>query len=84
MSLTTTDLDNTALDCLFISKVANVDYTSSTATNRDGDVIDTVIGRLAKLGYLPAIAYAGSIGFTINDSTKTIDRSGGSKVNCLH
>jgi len=74
--LTTTDLENTALDCLFISKVANVDYTSTTATNRDGDVIDTVIGRLARLGYEVPIAYAGSISFLATDYTKTIERSG--------
>jgi hypothetical protein len=74
--LTTTDLSNTALDCLFISKVANVDYTSTTATNRDGDVIDTVIGRLARLGYEVPIAYAGSISFLATDYTKTIERSG--------
>jgi len=76
--LTTTDLENTALDCLFISKVANVDYTSTTATNRDGDVIDTVIGRLARLGYEVPIDYVAvpSIVFGATSYTKTIERLG--------
>lgn len=76
MTITTTDFDNALLDLAFISEIANVDYTASTATNRNSDVVDTVIGRLAKLGYIPAVTYAGSISFTTNDNTKTVDRSG--------
>ena len=75
MTVTVQDFDNAKDDLEFVSKIANVDYTALTATNRDGVVVDTVIGRLAKLGYIPPIAYAGSILFAINDTTKTIVRS---------
>ena len=76
MSLTITDLDNAKLDTDTISEVAMVGTTSDTTANRDGVVIDTLQGRLKKLGYLPPVAYAAAIAFLVTDNVKTIDRNG--------
>jgi len=70
------DLENAKLDVTTIAEVSNVGTIAETTTNRNGDIIDTITGRLNRLDWLPAVAYGGGIGFTVNDGTKTIERSG--------
>jgi len=76
MTLTTTDFDNAKLDLQTVAEVSNVDFALSTTTNRSGDVIRTLLGQLALIGYLPPVAYAGAISFLVTDNTKTVERSG--------
>lgn len=73
---TVTDFDNAKLDLTTISNVANVNYVGNTTTNRNSVVIDTLTGRLSKLGYIPPIAYAAAISFGAMNNVKTIDRLG--------
>jgi len=70
------DFDNATLDLQTVAEVSNVNYLSDTTANRSGDTLDTLQGRLKKLGYVPAIAYAGGISFGTNDNAKTIERDG--------
>lgn len=60
----------------------NIDYinvltetTAATATTPGGLVRDSLVGRLDKLGFIPAIAYSAGIEFlTQDDRVKTIER----------
>lgn len=71
------DLENAKLDTETIAAVANVDTAEDTTTNRNGDVIDTLTGRLKKVAYeVPAINYVGGLNFGVNDTAKLIDRAG--------
>jgi len=47
-----------------------------TTTTKDAKVIDTLAGRLLKLGFQAPVTYAGSIVFLAGDNTKTIERLG--------
>ena len=80
MALTSTDFDNAEIDLQTTSIVANSKTLAGAATDttitRLGDTADTLNGRLKKLGYIPPIAYAGSIVFTALDNVKTVDESG--------
>ena len=81
MTLTVADFDNAKTDLKTVSAVSNSrDPETSAAIDeyqtRLGDDIDTLVGRLKRIGYLPPIAYAAAISFTITDNVKTIDRSG--------
>lgn len=70
-------LIDAGLDATTLAQVAMSDgFADDTTTNRDGVTIDTVQGRLKKLGYEVPVIYAVAISFTANDRTKTIDRSG--------
>jgi len=77
------DLENAKLDTVTIAEVA----TSRTGgeaggalieetTTRFGDTASTIRGQLLKFGYLPPVAYAGSVVFLVDDGAKTIERSG--------
>jgi len=70
-----TDLENVTLDVATIATCASVGTTATTVTNRTGVVIDTLRGRLLKLGAEIPVAYAGAISFLVNDEAKTIDRN---------
>jgi hypothetical protein len=70
------DFDNATLDLQTVAEVSNVGYSADTTVNRTGTVLDTLNGRLKKLGYEPAIAYSGGIFFNVNDNAKTIERNG--------
>ena len=81
MAISTLDFDNAERDLRTVSATSNSRDPETLApitsyTTRLGDQIDTLTGRLGKLGYLPPIDYASGILFTINDNTKTIDRDG--------
>jgi len=71
------DLKDGKLDITTIAEVAMVGTTADTTTNREGVEIDTLQGRLNKLGFEPPLAYASGITFTgFGDSAKTIDSDG--------
>ena len=81
--ISTEDLENGKTDITTISEVATSrEGGVSTGTlidstqNRFNETISTLRGQLAKLGYEPPVAYAGSIVFGVNDNTNTIDRDG--------
>ncbi len=50
-----------------------VESSLDTTTTKSGKVINTLEGQLKLLGYEPPVTYAGSIAFTTNDNTNTID-----------
>ena len=70
------DLQNAKLDTITIAQVTNVGTLSDTVTNRDGVIIDTLLGRLKLIGFLAPEVYAGGINFAANDNVKTISRNG--------
>ena len=77
------DLANAKLDATTIAEIATSRAGGiasgaiiSSAVDRFGDVSSTVFGQLSKMGYEVPVDYAGSIVFTVDDSTKTIDRDG--------
>ena len=81
--LTVTDLQNAALDDTFFKEVTKSRVGGEAggakilvATNRLAEQSDTLDGRLTKIGFLPPVAYAGSIAFGADENTKTIERSG--------
>jgi len=75
--VTIQELINAGLDADTLAQVAMSDgYTADTTTNRDAVLIDTVEGRLKKLGYDVPISYAGGIIYLVGDRTKTIEESG--------
>ena len=81
MTLKSSDFDNAEIDLKTTSAISNSKdpgtLTPITSyTTRLGDTFDTLNGRLAKLGYLPPVAYASGISFLAGDSTKTIERDG--------
>lgn len=53
-----------------------VESSLDTTTTKNGKTINTLLGQLKLLGYLPPVTYAGAIAFGSNDNTKTIDRNG--------
>lgn len=71
------DLENAKLNTDTLDRVAMVGTTEDRTTNRAGVVIDTIQGRLKKLGFEPPIAYASGITFSgAIDSVKTIEEAG--------
>ena len=82
-TLQVADLVNGKLDLTTTAQVNMVDYTADTTTNRNGDVIDTLEGRLKKLGFEPPLPYAAGITFTdAQDAVKSFDE-GGIVYGCL-
>lgn len=53
-----------------------VESSLDTTTTKNGKTINTLLGQLKELGYLPPVTYAGAIVFGSSDNTKTIDRNG--------
>jgi len=76
MAVTQEDLDNLALDLQTIEKVAMVGTNADSVLNRNGDSVDTLIGRLRKVSYLAPIAHAAGISFTSSDLLKTVTYNG--------
>ncbi len=77
------DLINGKEDLETIAEVAMVGTSSDTTINRQGVQVDTIEGRLKKIGFEPPIAYAAGITFTgPADAVKTID-NGGIVYGCL-
>ncbi len=71
------DLVNGKLDVGSIAGVAMVGTTSDTITNREGVEIDTLEGRLKKVGFEPPVAYSAGIEFlTPADAVKSFDQGG--------
>ncbi len=82
-TLQVADLVNGKLDVETIAGVAMVGTTADTITNRAGDVIDTLEGRLKRVGFEPPLAYAAGIEFlTPADAVKSFD-NGGIVYGCL-
>ena len=70
-------LVNADLDVTTIEQVTmNDGYVDDTTTNRDGVTIDTLEGRLKRLGWEVDIPYAGGISFAVNDRVKTVNEGG--------
>jgi len=75
--ITVTDLENATLDVTTIGEVAMVGTDADTTTNREGKTLDTLQGRINKIGYEPPVAYGAGITFQdAQDSAKTIEQSG--------
>ena len=75
--VTVEQLANAGLDSKTLADVAMSDgFTGASTENRDGVSIDTVEGRLAKMGYEVPEAYAGGISFGTGDRVKTVIESG--------
>lgn len=72
--ITQDEIEGLGLDIETISAV--VESPELTTLTKNGQTIKTLNGQLNDLGFLPSIAYAGSILFTISDNRKTIERSG--------
>ncbi len=72
-TLTAEDMCTFTADVRTISTV--VESSELTTTTKSGKEIDTLAGRLNKLGYIPPIAYAGGISFAAQDNTKTVERN---------
>ena len=82
-TLQVADLVNGKLDVGSIAGVAMVGTTADTITNRDGVEIDTLEGRLKKVGFEPPVAYSAGIEFlTAADAVKSFD-NGGIVYGCL-
>lgn len=71
--ISSTELSNLKLDIATIDDV--VESSLDTTTTKSGKVTNTLVGQLKLLGYQPPVTYAGSIVFTANDNTKTVDES---------
>jgi len=69
-------LTDATLDVGVIADVSMVDFIADTTTNRKGVIIDTLEGRLKKLGYEVPVAYTGGIVFAVEDRVKTVDEAG--------
>ena len=76
MAVTQEDLDNLALDLQTIEKVAMVGTNADSVLNRNGDSVDTLVGRLRTVSYLAPIAHAAGISFTSSDLLKTVTYNG--------
>ena len=71
------DLKYGKLNVDTIAEVAMVGTTADTTTNREGVVIDTLEGRLKKVGFEPPLPYAAGITFAdAQDAVKSFDRDG--------
>ena len=76
-AITVQDLENATLDVTTIAEVAMVGTNADTVMNREGDTLDTLQGRLNKVGFEPAIVYTAGLTFTDGqDAAKTVDESG--------
>ena len=76
-TLQVADLVNGKLDVETIAEVAMVGTTADTTTNRDGVEVDTLEGRLKKVGFEPPVAYSAGIEFlTPADAVKSFDQGG--------
>lgn len=73
-TVTAADITGLKADILTVEEV--VESTALTTVTKNGLVIPTLTGRLSELGYLPPIAYAGSIAFLATENTKTVERNG--------
>lgn len=70
-------LIDAGLDTDTIEQVTmNGGFTADSTINRDNVPIDTLEGRLKKLGFDVPILYAGGIVYAANDRTKTVDELG--------
>lgn len=81
MTITTQDFDNAERDLKTVSATSNSRDPDTLVpinnySTRLGGQVDTLVGRLAKLGYLPPLDYVPAIIFSLNDNTKTIEREG--------
>ncbi len=77
------DLINGKEDLDTIAEVAMVGTSGDTTINRQGVQVDTIEGRLKKIGFAPPLAYAAGITFTGPlDAVKTVD-NGGIIYGCL-
>ncbi len=77
------DLINGKEDLDTIAEVAMVGTLDDTTINRQGVQVDTIEGRLKKIGFAPPLAYAAGITFTGPlDAVKTVD-NGGIIYGCL-
>ena len=77
--LTVEDLENAALDTQTIADVANVTNSDLTTINRANVVINTLLGQLSLIGYIPPFEYIdGStiVAFNLGDNLVTINRLG--------
>lgn len=73
--ITTSDMENLKENITYHKTV--VESNLDTAETPDGQVRDTLTGRLKKLGYVPPVVYAAGITFTLpDDKVKTIERNG--------
>lgn len=76
-AVTVKQLANSGLDTVTFGQVTMADgFTADQTTNRDGVTIDTLEGRLKKLGYEAPIPYAASIVFAAEDRIKTVEEVG--------
>jgi hypothetical protein len=76
-TLQVADLVNGKLDTDSLAGVAMVGTTADTITNREGVEIDTLEGRLKKVGFEPPLPYAAGIEFlTPADAVKSFDQGG--------
>lgn len=73
-AITITDLENAKLDADHIADIATSQL--DTATDRLGTSKNTLQGALKTLGFIPPVAYAAAISFTVSDNTKTVDEAG--------
>ena len=73
-TISSEDLTNLKENITTIDNV--VELPGPTTTTPDSSTIYTLRGQLSRLGYLVPITYTAGISFTINDASKTIDRSG--------
>lgn len=75
--ITVQDLQDATLDVTTIAEVAMVGTNADTTQNREGVTLDTLQGRLNKVGFEPPIAYVAGLTFTDGqDAAKTVDQSG--------
>ena len=83
MTFTPNDLANAKLDTTSIAEQATSRAGGEgsgalidSATNRFGERLDTMRGRLKKLGYQVPVAYASGIAFTVDDFAKSVTYNG--------
>ena len=69
MTLTPQDLDNAELDAELFARVALVNYSGPTTTNRAGTVIDTLEGRLSRIGLETPFGYVAGAEITRRSQT---------------
>jgi len=72
--ITQSDLNDLKADITTIDDV--VESSLDTTTTKNNKVINTLLGQLKLLGFIPPITYAASIVFTTGDNTKTVDEAG--------
>jgi len=73
-TITAADIDGLNKDIATIDAV--VESSLDTTTTKNGKVINTLLGQLKLLGFIPPVTYAASIVFGVSDNTKTVDEAG--------